>query len=177
MRADTRKISTKRDDRQTVSAMLDLAQSRGWDAVKLRGTEDFRREAWVQAQVRGIETTGYKPKDTDVQEARQRTTAQAPAAQKNGPSPVKINPQAPPKAPPVAVEKPAASTARAKENADLVQESAGKQAAYASQRQQHTSGAVWGSVEAAGSQARAQDAASQGEKPVAAAKARTVEAA
>ncbi len=78
MRADPKRISTKLDDKQTVSAMLDLAQSRGWDTVRLKGTKDFQREAWVQSQVRGITAEGYKPSATDQQEAARRTAATAP---------------------------------------------------------------------------------------------------
>ncbi len=78
MRADPKRISTKLDDKQTVSAMLDLAQSRGWDTVRLKGSKDFQREAWVQSQVRGIAAEGYKPSATDQQEAARRTAAVAP---------------------------------------------------------------------------------------------------
>ena len=78
MRADPKRISTKLDDKQTVSAMLDLAQSRGWDTVRVKGTADFQREAWVQAQVRGMKAEGYRPTATDQQEAARRNAAVAP---------------------------------------------------------------------------------------------------
>jgi len=78
MRAEPKSISTKLDDKQTVSAMLDLAQSRGWDTVRLKGTPDFQREAWVQTQVRGMKAEGYKPTATDQQEAARRKAAAAP---------------------------------------------------------------------------------------------------
>ena len=80
MRADPARIRTKHDDRQTVTAVLDLAQARGWDTLRLRGSEDFRREAWVQAGVRGIATEGYKPTETDRQELTRRQAALKPAA-------------------------------------------------------------------------------------------------
>jgi hypothetical protein len=80
MRAKSRQITTKLDDRQTVSAMLDLAQSRGWQTIKLSGSDSFKREAWVQSQVRGIKTEGYPPKNTDLQEAERRKAAAAPVA-------------------------------------------------------------------------------------------------
>ncbi len=82
MRATAGKITTKLDDRQTVTAMLDLAKERGWDTVKLRGTADFKREAWQQAQQRGIAAEGYAPTQTDLQEAARRKIAAAPAAPK-----------------------------------------------------------------------------------------------
>jgi hypothetical protein len=80
MRAQEDRITTKLDDRHTVSTMLDLAQSRGWDRIKLRGSESFRREAWVQAQVRGIEASGYRPRQTDMQEAARRQAAAQPVS-------------------------------------------------------------------------------------------------
>ncbi len=78
MRAEPKRISTKLDDKQTVSAMLDLAQSRGWDTVRVKGTADFQREAWVQAQVRGMKAEGYRPTATDQQELARRKAAVAP---------------------------------------------------------------------------------------------------
>src|ERR1700760_2916434 len=66
IRANAQRISTKHDDRQTVSVMLDLAQERGWETIKLRGSDTFKAEAWVQAQVRGIATDGYRPTNTDL---------------------------------------------------------------------------------------------------------------
>jgi hypothetical protein len=72
MRAQKNTITTKLDDRQTVGQMLDLAQARGWQTVKLRGTDEFQREAWVQAQARGMKTEGYKPTNTDKQELERR---------------------------------------------------------------------------------------------------------
>lgn len=78
MRSSAARITTKQDDRQTVAAVLDLAEERGWQTLRLRGTESFRREAWVQAQVRGMETEGYKPTATDTQEVARRLNAVAP---------------------------------------------------------------------------------------------------
>jgi hypothetical protein len=130
MRAAPARIMTRLDDRQTVSAMLDLAQARGWQSVKLRGTDTFKREAWVQAQVRGMQTEGYQPKATDMQEAQRRTVAATPVAQ-------------PATAP---AEASAASTER-------------PAPADASKMPRKRQAAVWGAVEAAGHQARQNDAA------------------
>ena len=78
MRADGNRISTKLDDKQAVTAVLDLAAARGWNRVRVRGTEDFKRETWVQAQVRGMAAEGYKPSATDEQEAERRKAALGP---------------------------------------------------------------------------------------------------
>ncbi len=65
-------IRTNRDDGQTVGAMIDLARARGWETIRLTGSNDFKRETWVQAQIKGVQTTGYTPQDTDKQEVSKR---------------------------------------------------------------------------------------------------------
>jgi hypothetical protein len=154
MRAAPQRITTRLDDRQTVSAMLDLAQSRGWQSVKLRGTDNFKREAWVQAQVRGLQTEGYQPKATDMQEAQRRTVAATPVAQ-------------PAKAPAEAmaastVGSPAAKAtkpATAKTVKPAAASTAKPAAANAGQAAKKRQATVWGAVETAGHQARQNDAA------------------
>ncbi len=140
MRDQQSRITTKLDDRQTVSAVLDLAESKGWQRVNLRGSESFRREAWVQAQVRGIETSGYKPRETDMQEAARRQSAAQP-----------VSPPAEKKAPAAAprVTKPAAK------------------ATETPQQQRAQEKAVWNAVETAGQAARGQAAVTPVETPAA----------
>jgi len=122
MRAHDQRISTKLSDRQTVSAMMDLAKSRGWERLTLRGTQSFKREAWVQAQVRGVQAEGYKPKDTDMQEAARRKAAAAPVKE----APAR---ETKAKAPTAEAPKAKADTQREKEKAVWnVVETAGKQA-------------------------------------------------
>lgn len=78
MRAQDNRISTATNDPKAVSIMLDLAESRGWDRIKLSGSTEFKREAWIQALARGIEVDGYKPTQTDRQEAGRRVEATTP---------------------------------------------------------------------------------------------------
>ena len=56
-------LNTSRQDEQTVQAMIALAESKGWTAIKLKGTEEFKQKAWVEASLRGIETSGYEPSE------------------------------------------------------------------------------------------------------------------
>lgn len=144
MRAAPQRITTRLDDRQTVSAMLDVAQSRGWQSIKLRGTDDFRREAWVQAQVRGIKAEGYKPKETDVQEAARRQAAAKPVEKPAAAPAAKASTAQPTKARTV---KPAQVSAAKPVPVETSKPPAPEQKA-----------AVWGAVETAGKQAREQDA-------------------
>ena len=72
MKATEFTISTKREDLNTVKAMMDIASARGWQSVDVKGTAEFKREAWIEAQTRGIEALGYRPSDPDRQEADRR---------------------------------------------------------------------------------------------------------
>lgn len=66
------KLRTKTDDPQAVKLMLDTAAHRGWSEIKVSGTEEFKREAWLEGQARGIEVKGYRPNELDMQELKKR---------------------------------------------------------------------------------------------------------
>lgn len=72
MRATETAIRSKRQDLNTVRAMLELAQSRGWQGVEIRGTAEFRREAWIEAAARGLQGRGFAASDVERQEAERR---------------------------------------------------------------------------------------------------------
>lgn len=48
-----------------VKAGLQVAKEKGWEGVKVTGSEEFRRESWMQANLMSMEITGYKPKAED----------------------------------------------------------------------------------------------------------------
>lgn len=58
-------LHTSRQDEKTIKAMLDMAESKGWSAIRLKGTKEFKQKAWLEASLRGIETKGYKPSEKD----------------------------------------------------------------------------------------------------------------
>jgi len=43
------------------TAMVELAQSRGWSSVRVTGTQEFRRLIWTAATKRGLAVDGYSP--------------------------------------------------------------------------------------------------------------------
>ncbi|MEA3641963.1 MAG: LPD7 domain-containing protein [Lamprobacter sp.] len=43
------------------TAMVEMAEARGWSALKVKGTKDFRRLVWAAAAKRGISVDGYSP--------------------------------------------------------------------------------------------------------------------
>src|SRR6516164_1508276 len=52
---------------EIVRDMVSVAQHRHREALHIRGSAEFRREAWLEAGVRGIEVQGYQPTDLDRQ--------------------------------------------------------------------------------------------------------------
>ena len=85
IRANDASISTKKEDLNTIRAMLTMAEARGWSEVKIAGTADFKREAWIEAQARGITAQGHKASDLDRQEADRRRAERGQAPVQAGP--------------------------------------------------------------------------------------------
>lgn len=71
-------LNTSRQDEKTINAMLDMAESKNWTKIQLKGTEEFKQKAWLEASLRGIETKGYTPSEKDQAEliAKQKERTQ-----------------------------------------------------------------------------------------------------
>ena len=61
------KLATKANDAKTIATMLDLAESKNWPALKLNGSQEFKQAAWLEANLRNIEVSGYSPSQKDIQ--------------------------------------------------------------------------------------------------------------
>ncbi len=48
-----------------VESMVEMTAAKGWHRIRVSGHEDFQREVWLQASLRGIEVRGYEPKAVD----------------------------------------------------------------------------------------------------------------
>lgn len=68
-------LHTSRQDEKTIYAMLDMAQSKGWSDIKLKGTEEFKQKAWLEASLRGIGVKGYEPNEKDLAELQAKQQA------------------------------------------------------------------------------------------------------
>lgn len=66
-----RALSTSQAYPDTVTAMVKIAQHRGWSRIKVSGDEAFRREVWVQARSLGLEVAGHRPSERDRQAANE----------------------------------------------------------------------------------------------------------
>lgn len=71
------RMATRLEDAGVVRDMVSIAQHRGWKEVELRGSEEFRRTAWLEASVRGLSVRGYEPDPVDRAALSFRTTGPA----------------------------------------------------------------------------------------------------
>jgi len=78
------RLTTRFASAQVIHDKIAVAEHRNWQAIHLRGSAEFRREAWLEASARGMEVTGYEPTDIDRQalasrrEARERANRRPP---------------------------------------------------------------------------------------------------
>jgi len=52
---------------EVIRDMVSVAQHRQWECLQVRGSVEFRREAWLEAGARGLEVQGYQPTELDRQ--------------------------------------------------------------------------------------------------------------
>ncbi len=60
------RLQTRLSNSQVAGSMVDIAEARGWTELQVKGTRDFRREAWLEAAARGLTVRGYKPREEDL---------------------------------------------------------------------------------------------------------------
>ncbi|ATG37820.1 hypothetical protein PhaeoP23_03743 (plasmid) [Phaeobacter piscinae] len=66
-------LSTRNADRGTAMDMIELAAHRGWQSLKAKGPEEFRREMWIEGTAQGLKVQGYRPTEKDSEEANRRS--------------------------------------------------------------------------------------------------------
>lgn len=62
------RLTTPSENTEVVRSLVAISQARGWEGIRVTGTERFRREAWFAAQRAGLEVRGYQP--TPVEQAQ-----------------------------------------------------------------------------------------------------------
>lgn len=69
------KLVTSTTDKKTIADMVAHAKggNNQWVSIKLSGSQEFRREAWLQAESQGVKTSGYTPKEKDLAELENLT--------------------------------------------------------------------------------------------------------
>jgi hypothetical protein len=63
----TFRLITDNNNPSVARSMVDVAQARNWQALRVSGHEDFKRLVWLEASVRGVKTLGYEPQHADIE--------------------------------------------------------------------------------------------------------------
>jgi Large polyvalent protein-associated domain 7 len=66
------KLETPSSAPQIARSLVAIAEARGWDELRVIGTDGFRKEVWLEASSRGIHVDGYKPSELDKAELERR---------------------------------------------------------------------------------------------------------
>lgn len=59
-------LKTDTNDKEIARSMVELAEAKKWDTIKVKGTEEFKRTVWLEASLKGMNVKGYEPKDVDI---------------------------------------------------------------------------------------------------------------
>jgi putative DNA primase/helicase len=57
------RLTTSSENTEVVRSLIQIAEARGWTEVTVRGTERFRKEAWLAARLAGLDVRGYLPSE------------------------------------------------------------------------------------------------------------------
>ena len=69
------KLETRSNGEQVAESLVRIAEARGWDEIKVSGSETFRKEAWLEAAARGMHVKGYSPSEQDKAALASRTAS------------------------------------------------------------------------------------------------------
>ncbi len=61
-----KRLATEHNDPVVARSMIELAVAKNWSAIKVSGTDEFRREVWLAASTRNIGVRGYEPRAIDL---------------------------------------------------------------------------------------------------------------
>jgi hypothetical protein len=67
------RLITASNDPKVAELLVRVAEERGWEQIRARGSEQFRREVWLAGTARGLRVQGYPPDEIDRVELRERT--------------------------------------------------------------------------------------------------------
>ena len=60
------KLATRGVHPEVVRSLIEIAIARGWESIVVKGTDEFRRSAWLEAAQAGLRVAGYKPTALDL---------------------------------------------------------------------------------------------------------------
>jgi len=73
----TFKLATDNNNPSVARSMVDVAESRNWQTLRVSGNEDFKRLIWLEASLRGVKALGYEPQHADQELLRRERDARA----------------------------------------------------------------------------------------------------
>lgn len=62
-----KQLVTESESKDVTVAMLEVAKAKNWKEITVTGSDEFRRHAWLEARLAGMEVRGFEPKDVDRQ--------------------------------------------------------------------------------------------------------------
>lgn len=73
------KLETSSNSEAIAENMVRIAEARGWNEIKVSGSETFRREVWLEAAIRHMHVKGYNPSEQDFAALSKRDKSVDPA--------------------------------------------------------------------------------------------------
>lgn len=82
--SDTGKqLLTPLEQREIIVAMLDVAQAKHWKEITVSGSDEFRRQAWLEGRLAGMAVHGYQARDADTLLLQELQKTQGPREAQN----------------------------------------------------------------------------------------------
>jgi len=78
------KLETRSNSEQVAENLVRIAKARGWDEIKVSGSEAFRKEAWLEAAANGMHVKGYTPSEQDKEALAKRSPTEANRVENEG---------------------------------------------------------------------------------------------
>jgi len=83
----TFRLSTNTNSPSVARSMVDVAEARRWQGLRISGNDDFKRMVWLEASLRNVRTVGYEPVPGDQELLRKERDARQPNRIEPLPSP------------------------------------------------------------------------------------------
>jgi len=95
------RLTTPSENTEVVRSLIVIAKSREWNEITVRGSERFRKEAWLAGRMAGLEVRGYRPSEIEQEHlvrtlARQNAVAAEERPESSGKSPPRAADAEPP---------------------------------------------------------------------------------
>lgn len=60
------RLTTPSENTEVIASLVAIAKAREWKEITVRGTERFRKAAWLAARLAGLEVRGYRPSEVEL---------------------------------------------------------------------------------------------------------------